>query len=141
MIEAFRNSKFAIQTLLTMVLFFNAVAPLSIVITQFYSVDEASAESLFGDKILICTPSGYKYISFDEFEENSGKENNEQLSHCSLCLINTDSANYYLPDTHILNNLQITAAKDVYYILRYSLRLKTLHQVAQPRAPPSYLKV
>lgn len=71
MIDTIRNSKIAIQILLTITLFFNALAPISIVVAQFTAADETSMESLFGDNILICTPSGYKCISFDEFENNT----------------------------------------------------------------------
>ncbi|MDG1857948.1 MAG: hypothetical protein P8I94_02520, partial [Emcibacteraceae bacterium] len=66
MIKSLRQHKFAINILVAAAVILNAMAPLSVVAKEYFASDNASVEMLFGNKILICTPTGFKYISIDE---------------------------------------------------------------------------
>ena len=53
MTDSLRQNKFAINMLIAFAVFLNGIAPLSVVAKEFYASDDATAESLFGDKIFI----------------------------------------------------------------------------------------
>jgi hypothetical protein len=51
---------------------------------------EASLASLIGDKILICTQSGYKWISLSELQGGESVPETEAHFKCPLCFLQVD---------------------------------------------------
>ncbi len=124
---------------IVLAVFFNAVAPLSFVVNQFANAEENSADALFGDKILICTPAGFKYISFAELEERQNHGEDEQQSHCSLCQISVDKNVLYILSTKELCLIEFHTTSNQYYITTQTQKSKARYQLASPRAPPIFL--
>ena len=122
---------------LTIALLFNAVSSLN------FSFNVASADSgvrsLFGDKILICTSSGLKYISFEDFKKGDYPKDKSTRSHCPLCIVNNASDDNFTLTATKTKSLPISVAKT-----RYSQTLKVVfrHEATnniQPRASPYFL--
>lgn len=136
--KAILQNKETINFLLVMALFINAFAPFSVVLNQFRHNDDSSIEALFGDKILICTPFGYKYISIDELDEMDIDKNNtpNANSHCSLCLITTDDEKTFLFEFKTLIEIEILHARSTFIRIRTVLKSITAYSIAIPRAPP-----
>ncbi|MBL4602521.1 MAG: hypothetical protein JKY84_07240 [Emcibacteraceae bacterium] len=136
MIDILRHNKHAISTLIAVVVFFNAIASLSIVVKQVSNSGETSVESLFGDKILICTPTGFQYISFDELQK---RQNNEQQYHCAHCQINASVNILFAIDLSDLFAIAFRNSANQFYVATQSQKIKTIYSAARPRAPPFFL--
>ena len=133
-----RKNRETVNLLLVIALFFNAFSPFSVVLNQFWQDDTSAIETLFGDKILICTPFGYKYVSLDELDETDmgHDEIPDTNSHCSLCMITMDHEKLYLVDFTSLIELEILEAKSTYILIRSILKSVADFSIASPRAPP-----
>jgi len=125
--------------LFALAVFFNAIAPLAVVAKEFSASDNMSVESLFGDKILICTPSGFKYINIDELHENQNNGGNGQQSHCPLCQINAPAHILFAIDLTDSFEFEYRNPANQFYETKQSQKLKSLLSTAKPRAPPFFL--
>ena len=67
-VDTQRLHKYVIYSLISMVVLLKTIGPLLYAVNQFYPEDDPLVISLLGENILICTPSGIKYISADELE-------------------------------------------------------------------------
>ncbi|MCC3861288.1 hypothetical protein LJF33_08735 [Emcibacteraceae bacterium Y4] len=119
-----------------MAVFINAIAPLSTVFAKSSFSEEDELSSLFGDKILICTPFGYKYVSFDELDDMDTSDQEDSASHCSLCQINTDEDKPYLADIKSVMAIEIHQAKSHFIVQHNILKSNRRFSPSIPRAPP-----
>ena len=87
----------SITLLLTLALLFNAMSPLLFAFNVSPASTDSAAESMFGDKILICTSTGFKYVSIEDFRNGSLPDQKNALPHCSLCIINSLLAHNFIP--------------------------------------------
>ncbi|MDG1997444.1 MAG: hypothetical protein P8J14_13175 [Emcibacteraceae bacterium] len=121
---------------LVLALFINAMAPLSAVFSNPTHEDDAAIEALFGDKILICTPLGYKYVSLNELDGMSDEQKQNSSSHCSLCLITTGDDKAYIADLNTFIKIELQKASLNYYALKSVLKSNKRFSPSIPRAPP-----
>ena len=76
-----------VNLFLTLVFVLNTLSPLSLYFNKDTLSDASVVQELFGGKILICTSSGYKYVSLEDFKNDlntfialhQGKEYNGEL--------------------------------------------------------------
>jgi len=126
-----------VNLLLTLALFLNAIAPLSFALA--HNADQNSGiEELFGNKILICTPLGYKYISLDEFKNGAAPEDHDTRPHCPLCVINMAADHPYIPTDFVIEYPHITPIKPHYHGVSQNFTLNEIYTNANPRAPPHF---
>ena len=133
------QNKFAVNLLIAAAIFLNAMAPLSVVAKEISPADTASIDALFGDKIVICTPTGFKYVSIDELNERqkTGQDNSE--NHCPLCLINAfDTIQFTLSSENSFEFQYFYSARKFYNTERAQKPEPFLNS-ARPRAPPTIL--
>ena len=119
----------------------NGIAPLSVVAKEFYASDDATAESLFGDKIFICTPSCFKYISIDELHERQKNGQDEPQNHCPLCQIS--ALEHLLFAIHLNDTVEFPHHRftDSFDGSNHTQKPKQLFNAANPRAPPSFISL
>ena len=55
--------------------------------------------SLFGDKVLICTPDGFKWVSWKDL--NNGKEHPHSEFKCPLCYVGAQGMKHAMPSAQI----------------------------------------
>lgn len=119
-----------------MAFFFNAIAPLLFALSQPLSADDAELKRFLSGQILICTASGYKYISIDDAGGGDTSETSPETPHCPLCIIAfaetdafllADFAQLYLG--HVAHVSTLLPSKQKWVIQRFSFGSK-------PRAPP-----
>ena len=119
------------------VVFLNAMAPLSVVAKDFSNSDDATAEALFGDKIVICTPTGFKYISVDELNDRQNNGSDNAQNHCPLCLIKISSFVLNAVDLDSSFDFEIINAEQKIFVADFSDKSANLISSTNPRAPPS----
>ncbi len=139
MIKRLKNNRFYVQLLLVTAVFLNAAAPLSAVADQLFPSEEASLESLLGSKIIICTPTGFKYISYDDFHNNSGHGLPDDQSHCALCQISTDDNPLFQFTAKAIYEIEIVIAAAKFNVLQNVQKLKSRFALPVLRAPPFLL--
>lgn len=125
--------------IIALAFFLNAIAPLSVVAKEFSTSDNVATESLFGDKILICTPTGFKYISIDELNASQNGNQNGPQNHCLLCQISMSGNILYAID--LTNTFEFQYYKSAQKINDAELYLKptSVFNTSKPRAPPVFL--
>jgi len=139
MIDSLRHNKFAINLIIALAVFLNAVAPLSVVAKEFSAQNNVSTESLFGDKILICTPTGFKYISIEELHERQNNGENEQQTHCLLCLIKTSENILIAIDLLNFSDFEYLNLEKRFFNINWLQKPHSIFSAAKPRAPPFFL--
>lgn len=122
-----------------MVVFLNAIAPLSVVAKEFSASDELAAEALFGNRIIICTPIGFKYISIDELHNRQNKGEEEQQSQCMLCQINVSAAILAAVDLSSQFEIEFFNTTRQIYVTDFLQKPTILFNASNPRAPPPFL--
>lgn len=128
-----------INAFIAVAVFLNAIAPLSIAVNQSANANETALEQLLGDKILICTPFGFKYVSLDELSKSQRGDGDASLTHCPLCQISTHVNALYIVDLTTLFEIEIKTADNQFYTTLQSQKTKTNHNDANPRAPPTFI--
>ncbi len=97
--------------------------------------NSAEVSSLFGDKVLICTEDGFRWVSWEDIE--SGKENPEphQEYKCPLCYVAANGTKTVTPDKIIVQDFEFQ--QDVIY-LSYNYFSSPLHlqSYLKTRSPP-----
>lgn len=136
MIKNLRAYKFKINLFVAVVLFFNAIAPLSVVAKEFSSSSDTEIEALYGDKILICTPAGFKYISIDELNDLESNGQNTDQSHCPLCQISVFSTILSLVDISSFNAFSDAILDQTIYEENDLPLSSALARNIKARAPP-----
>lgn len=97
----------------------------------------AQNSSLFGDKVLICTADGFKWISWKNLQ--NGKEQPKQHPHykCPLCYVAAHGTKQLLPSQNI-TIAYIPAIKQLTYVILTTSATHTqfLYGNRLSRAPP-----
>ena len=125
-----------ISQCLILALLLNAALP-SILSLINAASDEQS--SLFGDKILICTSTGAKYISIADYENGNLPADYDPRPHCPLCILNLAMADAHIPASITIKRVQPPAMQVYYYAFaenNYNAKA-ALH--TRSRAPPRFL--
>ncbi len=139
MTDLFKHYRIKINILVALVVFLNAIAPLSVIAHEVSNVESATTEELFGDKILICTPMGFKYISIEELNERQNNGRDGQPYHCPLCLINVAAHILIAVDFTTIFEIEYQNSGKQIYDTKQSLTSKSFLSAAKPRAPPFLL--
>jgi hypothetical protein len=114
----------------------NASIPALGTIARSSSTSDTSYEAMLGGKILICTPSGYQYVSIEDIGNKKTPNQTGKLSHCPLCAIELASPHFLAStdvDTYIPSRIARTLSFDTETI--FLPRGKTFQKFS-PRAPP-----
>ncbi len=135
----FKDYKIKVNIFVALVVFFNAIAPLSVIAHEVPSAESSATETLFGDKILICTPMGFKYISIEELNERQNNGQDGKPNHCPLCLINVASYILIAVDLGTIFEIEYQTSDNQNYVIEKSLTSKSFSSVVKPRAPPFLL--
>lgn len=139
MIKKLRAYTININLFVAVVLFLNAIAPLSVIAKELSSSSNTGIESLYGDKILICTPAGFKYVSIDELNDLESSGQNADQSHCPLCQISVFSTILSLVDISTFNAfLDYSLAQKIYAKNDLLLSYTNARNI-KARAPPNFL--
>lgn len=129
--------KLKMNILVVLALFVNAIAPISVAFAQQVSAEEAELEALFGDKIIICTPFGYKYIDLEDFKNGEHPTEDGSSFHCSLCGININGDILYTPSSIEIYYKEISASAYYHQGIEYYFdNIEATGQI-NPRAPPA----
>ena len=139
MITKFSAFKFRINIFVALVVFLNAIAPLSVVAKELSTSADTGIEALFGEKILICTPTGFKYISIDELHDLQHGDQNAAQSHCPLCQINVFSSLLALVDFGSINFISDHQSDHKIIVESDLFRPGLLFGSVNARAPPIFL--
>lgn len=106
-----------------------------------YSIPAESKQlsSVFGEKVLICTTEGFKFVTWQELADKNNLPKQHPDVKCPLCYF-ASHGTHYTP-----HNVVLALAYDAYATtLRYRQYNEILHSHSnnlnyQPRAPPSLL--
>lgn len=139
MTNLFKHYRIKINIFVAMVIFLNAIAPLSVIAHEVPNDESLATEALFGDKILICTPMGFKYISIEELNERQNNGQDGQPYHCPLCLINVAAHILIAVDLSTIFEIEYQTSDNQIYDIDQSLNSKSFSSAAKPRAPPILL--
>ena len=96
------TGKIRILSLLTMLAFIaNVFVPFFAVynIPSAQAAEKSELSSFFGDKILICTSDGFKWVTWEELqnEENEHPDPNQKHYECPLCYVSAHGVKDFLP--------------------------------------------
>lgn len=136
MIKNLRAYQFKINLFVALVLILNAFAPLSVVAKEFSSAKEVGIEALYGDNILICTPTGFKYISIDELNDMEKNGQSSDQSHCPLCQISAFSTILALIEFNAFNVPSNYGSVQTIYVEDDLLLSPSRTRNIKARAPP-----
>lgn len=139
MISAFKHYKFSVNLLIAMIVFLNAIAPISVVARELSGSDDTTAEALFGDKILICTPTGFKYISIEELNDRQSGGRDQQQSHCPQCLIKVSATVFTTVEFDNSFEIEYRNTTDQVNITKSEQDPISISSASNPRAPPIFL--
>lgn len=139
MIKNLRAYTVNINLFVAVVLFLNAITPLSVVAKELSSSGDTGIEALYGDKILICTPAGFKYVSIDELNNLDSSGQNVDQSHCPLCQISVFSTILFLVDISSFNAFSAYSLDQEIYTENDLLLSLALASNIKARAPPNFL--
>lgn len=139
MISKFSDYKIKVNIFVALVVLINAFAPLSVVAKEMFLSDDTSVEALFGEKILICTPYGFKYISIDTLNDHKKGDQQEPSSHCPLCQISVLSSILYQVDFSRYFEFEDREKDKSIFVATPFLKSMSLFKAANPRAPPVFL--
>lgn len=96
----------------------------------------AEMASLFGEKVLICTGDGFKWVSWQELQNGKEKQHNSSHYQCALCYVAAHGLkDTVMPDAITLANVETGGSR--YAIYDYYAGSPHLHASLYRRAPPS----
>lgn len=128
----------AVNLFLTLVFALNTLAPLSLLFNQDTLAGDSVAQELFSGKILICTSSGYKYVSLEDFKNGNLPDESDPRPHCPLCAIAATSAYLFIPEIYAILFSEFEATSPYYSVFFQRLIPSIILNKANPRAPPIY---
>lgn len=129
--------------LLTLFAFFvNILLPFAAVYnpSSAQAAQKIEKSALFGEKILICTADGFKWVTWEELEQKQGKHpgpGEKQHYECPLCYIAAHATKDFLPATQVIFTYTITEKQQAR--LNFSddvLQSRFSAYAYQSRAPP-----
>lgn len=77
-------------------------------VQQAQAYEQSGSSSLFGEKILICTVGGFKWVTWNELKqefelaENVPLEPSQQHYECPTCYVSAHATKHFLPATNIV---------------------------------------
>jgi len=92
--------------------------------------------SLFGEKVLICTPSGFKWVSWDNLLDGKEKVPEHSQYECALCYVSANSVKTTLPVLELVFNVQPDIVHSQYYITEFAATDQFTGHGFLTRAPP-----
>jgi hypothetical protein len=101
--------------------------------------DNSGIESLFSDRILICTAEGFKYISLADFKKGGLPQGHDPRPHCPLCILTALALDKYIPTVITLDFTRQTSIFAHYYDDAPLAARSRLAHMRHPRAPPYFL--
>ncbi|MCC3861658.1 DUF2946 domain-containing protein [Pseudemcibacter aquimaris] len=134
MLRIIRHYKLNINMFAALVILINALAPLSVA-----AKDLSGVEDLFGDKIIICTPTGIKYVSIDELNGLTSSDQDQSQSHCPLCLIKVSASVLYAINLSDAYEIEHRKSNGQVFSADHINRSASIIGAANPRAPPAFL--
>jgi len=125
------NKRYAPLLLVTIfALILSALMPFY-AIYQPISEENKEIASLFGDKMLICTPSGFKWVDINEQQPSQ----HSQQYQCPVCFM-SDHQQGVLPSSIIASHVDYLYQQAFFAIItRYENNISLLATI--PRGPPS----
>lgn len=102
-----------------------------------YGVGEASASNLFGDKILICSSEGYKWIDASELDDEDVANSQNGGQKCPICSAHANNIHPTSASPYVLAN-------PVEYSLKSFVEINDLqgslvkYRPFASRAPPQF---
>lgn len=92
--------------------------------------------SMFGEKVLICTPSGFKWVSWDNLLDGKEKVPEHSQYKCALCYVSANSAKTTLPVLELVFDLQPEIEHIPHYISDFTAIDQFTGHGFLTRAPP-----
>ncbi len=103
------------------------------------SAAEAAQSSVFGDRILICTIDGFKWVSLDELDgEQEGHDRSDQRAfECALCYISAYVTKDFMASAYeVVEQTSSSEQKLRFGFFRYARKGRSAAYAYQSRAPP-----
>ena len=98
--------------------------------------EESTIASVFGEKILICTPSGFKWVNANDIENEGGKGPQSKKHKCSACLLVKKVSDDFTQQTKSANKGLIYLSSDKLTISYFSKDYSFTPLGFSTRAPP-----
>ncbi len=139
-----KANKFRYFSLLTLVAFLmNVMLPFFVVYDVQQALASGSAESsseemssLFGEKVLICTSDGFKWVSWEDLQNGKEQPKPHPQYQCALCYVAAHGIKNAVPAQEI----EIAYHQNIQYISYYFSDVTTISKLAGrgflTRAPP-----
>ena len=103
------------------------------------SAAQASESSLFGDRILICTIDGFKWVSLDDVgtEQEDHGDSNQKEFECALCYVSAHATKDFLASVHDVFGYTPSKQQTLRFdIAGYMVEDRSGAYFYQSRAPP-----
>ena len=103
------------------------------------SAAEAAQSSVFGDRILICTIDGFKWVSLDELDgEQQGHDRSDQQAYeCALCYISAYATKDFIASAYeVVEHTSSHGQKLRFGLSGYIGQDRSALSAYQSRAPP-----
>ncbi len=100
------------------------------------SSSNSNLSSLLGDKILICTSSGFKWVSWDDLQQDNNQTQSHSKYQCALCYLAANHFKHSVPIQHVA----IFYQKNIRHVFSDALDFTAIpqptHRLFLARAPP-----
>lgn len=101
------------------------------------AAEQTELSSLFGEKILICTATGFKWVTWAELQDEKQQPAQSDFYKCPVCFAGTYGTQNYLPtDFHIIKHAPSTATFAYLLVDGISRKSEPLLLGRHSRAPP-----
>ena len=105
-----------------------------------YNPSAAAQSSVLGDRILICTIDGFKWVSLDELDgEQQGHDRSDQQAfECALCYISAYATKDFIaPAYEVVEHTSSHEQKLRFGLSGYKAQGRSAAYAYQSRAPPA----
>jgi hypothetical protein len=135
--KAMKNSIKHIAYVTLIAFLFNAILPFFAVYSQDYSPAKHMS-SLFGENVLICTGDGFKWVKWQDIQNNKKEHQSPSGYQCAVCYVAAHGIkDMVTPDVITLASVDIGSSSDV--IHDYRPVAFYLQSSLNSRAPPIFL--